>query len=168
MARAALSVVFNQGRDEELAALRARVAELTAERSATRWAALCRAGVHLCAGLDHIRGQFAVRCLIADFVVEEGWCVAEGVTGRFYCPAGRLNFNMDAEGRLMHIESLLVNKVAVDLLHGRWHPLQHYLDYIAGCGIYSAGLFYQGSAPPRAAEEYNRWVHESEGSDSEA
>ena len=65
----------------------------------------------------------------------------------------------------MHIESLLVNKVAVDLLHGRWHPLQHYLDYIAGCGIYSPseGLFYQGSAPPRAAEEYNRWhVHESD------
>jgi len=67
---------------------------------------------------------------------------------------------MDAEG-LMHIESLLVNKVAGDLHMGRWHPLQHYLDYIAGCGIYSPGLFYQGSAPPRAAEEYNRWVLEA-------
>jgi hypothetical protein len=162
MARAALSVVFDQGRDAEITALRARIAELTAERSATRWAALCRAGVLLCANLDHIQGQSAVRCLIADFISEEGWCVAEGVTGRFYCPAGRLNFNMDAEGRLMHIESLLVNKVAGDLHMGRWHPLQHYLDYIAGCGIYSPGLFYQGTAPPRAADEYNRWSADGE------
>ena len=161
MARAALSVVFNQGRDEELAALRARIAELTAERSATRWAALCRAGVKLCADLDHIRGQSAVRCLIADFVVEEGWCVAEGVTGRFYCPAGRLNFNVNSHGMPLHIESLLVNKLAGDLHMGRWHPLQHYLDYIAGCGIYSPGLFYQGAAPPRAAE-YNRWSADGE------
>ena len=160
MARAALSVVFDQGRDAEITGLRARIAELTAARSAERWGTLCRAGVLLCANLDHIQGQSAVRCLIADFISEEGWCVAEGVTGRFYCPAGRLNFNMDAEGRLMHIESLLVNKVAGDLHMGRWHPLQHYLDYIAGCG-YSPGLFYQGSAPPRAAEEYNRWVLEA-------
>ena len=159
MARAALSVVFNQGRDEELAALRARVAELTAERSAERWNTLCRAGVGLCTGLDLFHCEIAVRCLVADFIMEEQWCVAEGVTGRFNPAPGRLNFNVNSHGMPLHIESLLVNKLTGDLLYGRWHPLQHYLRLIAECGIYSPseGLFYQGSAPPRAAEEYNVW-----------
>ena len=37
MARAALSVVFSQGRDDELAALRARVAELERSREDLCW-----------------------------------------------------------------------------------------------------------------------------------
>ena len=69
MERAALAVVFNQGRDEELAALRARVADLTAER----WDILCRAGVRLCAG---VADQRIVRCLVADFVMQEKRCLA--------------------------------------------------------------------------------------------
>ena len=159
MARAALSVVFDQGRDAEITALRARIAELTAERSATRWAALCRAGMRLCAGLDLFHCEIAVRCLVADFINEEGWCVAEGVTGRFNPAPGRLNFNVNSHGMPLHIESLLVNRLAGDLMGGVWHPLQHYLRLIAECGIYSPseGLFYQGSAPPRAAEEYDVW-----------
>ena len=79
MARAALSVVFQQGRDDELAELRRRVAEVAAERSATRWATLCRAGLRLCAGRDLFQCEIAVRNLVADFIVEEKWCVAEGV-----------------------------------------------------------------------------------------
>ena len=153
MARAALSVVFNQGRDEELAALRVRVAELTAERSAEHWNNLCRAGVRLGGCQD------VVRCLVADFVMQEGWCVAEGVTGRFNTAPGRLNFNVNSHGRSLHIESLLVNRLMRDLRDGVWHPLRHYLRLIEECGIYSPseGLFYQGSAPPRAAEEYDVW-----------
>ena len=162
MARAALAVVFNQDRDDELAALRARVAELTAERSATRWATLCRAGVRLCAGLDLFHCEIAVRHLVADFIVEEKWCVAEGVIAegdRFNPAPGRLNFNVNSHGVPLHIEGLLVNRLAGDLMDGEWHPLQHYLRLTAECGVYrpSEGLFYQGSAPPRAAEEYCAW-----------
>ena len=159
MARAALSVVFDQGRDDELMGLRTHIAALTAAHSADRWSTLCRAGLRFCAGLDLFHSETAVRCLIPDFIIDEGWCVAEGVTGRFNCAPGRLNFNMNSHGRPLHIESLLVNRIAGDLMRGVWHPLPHYLRSIAECGIYSPseGLFYQGSAPPRAAEEYNRW-----------
>ena len=162
MARAALSVVFDQGRDDELTALRTHIDTLAAERSADRWNTLCRAGVRCCASM-FCAGQFrraaAVRSLVADFIIEEGWCVAEGITGRFNCAPGRLNFHVDSHGRSLHIESLLVNRLMCDLMDGVWHPLPHYLRYIAECGIYtpSEGMFYQGSAPPRAAEEYKHW-----------
>ena len=152
MERTALAVVFNQGRDEELAALRARVAELTAER----WDVLCRAGVRLCElGAD----ESIIRCLVADFIMQEGWCLAEGVTGRFDASPGRLNFNANSRGMPLHIESLLVNRLTGDLRQGVWHGLSHYFRLIERCGLYSPGegLFYQGSAPPRAAEDYNVW-----------
>ena len=60
---------------------------------------------------------------------------------------------------LLHIESLLVNRLAFDLKVGVWHGPPHSFRLIEECGLYSPGegLFYQGSAPPRAAEEYNVW-----------
>jgi hypothetical protein len=156
MARAALSVVFDQGRDDELVALRARIDALKAEQ----WDVICRGLLRFRADFDDSYAfQYVVRSMIADYVIEEGWCLAEGVTGRFNTSPGRLNFHVDSHGHPLHIESLLANRLTVDLMRGTWHPLRHYLRYIAECGTYtpSEGMFYQGSAPPRAAEEYNRW-----------
>ena len=162
MARAALSVVYAHERDGELAELRRRVGEVAAERSAARWATLCRAGVRLCANLDMFHSEITVRRLVADYIAEEKWCVAEGVVSegdRFNPAPGRLNFNVNVHDVPLHIEGLLVNHIAGDFMDGEWHPLQHYLKLTAECGVYrpSEGLFYQGSAPPRAAEEYSVW-----------
>jgi hypothetical protein len=166
MARAALSVVFDHGRDAELSALRSRIAALEAARSAERWGALCRAGVLL----SRLPERFdAIRSLIAEFIVEERWCVAEGVTGPFYCPPGRLNFHYNAIRSPLHIEAYLVNLLADDLADGVWYSLSTYLNHIAGLGIYtpSENMFYQGDAPPRGVDAYNLWGLESDSSDSE-
>ena len=80
MARAALSVVFSQGRDDELAALRARVAELERSREELCWLDRVQQVKDVCEHitsresiLDHVYG------LLAWPVQQQRWGIREEV-----------------------------------------------------------------------------------------
>ena len=161
MARAALEVVHQHLRDDEVAALRTQA-----------WRALCQAGLRLCRGrpMEECRG--IVRDLIAYYLRDEQWGVAEGVRkDDEEVPAGLLNFNRNADGEFLHIESMLMDRIAHDLRHAYWRPLKQYFEVVQDSGPYRPAhgvMFRRGPAPVRAAEEFNVWADyvESE-SDSE-
>ena len=106
MARAALSVVFNQGRDDEVAELRRRLAQLEqdaageSERSLARsWEALCQAGISL-----QVQGA-QVRSLVERFIGRTRWGVAPGVqyADGTPVPPGPFNFQSNDPVSYTHL-----------------------------------------------------------------
>ena len=98
MARAALSVVFSQGRDDELAALRARVAELERSREDLCWQDRVQRVKDVC---EHITNRESILDhvyeLLAWPIQQQHWGIREDVVamdGIGY-ESGRLNFNRD-------------------------------------------------------------------------
>ena len=174
MARAALSVVFDQGRDAEIAELRRRLAQLEQdaageyERSLARtWEALCQAGISLRGG--------QVRWLVAAFIGRTCWGVAPGVqyADGTPVPPGPFNFASDDHGDFLHLESVLLGYMEDDFLAGNWRSLPEYLQLVQESGLFRlrpGGLFerFHVTAPPRLYDVFNDSDSESEGSDSEA
>ena len=80
MARAALSVVFSQGRDDELAALRARVAELERSREELCWLDRVQQVKDVC---EHITNHESILDhvyeLLAWPIVQQRWGLREEV-----------------------------------------------------------------------------------------
>ena len=97
MARAALSVVYSQGRDDELAALRARVAELERSREDLCWFDRLQQVKFEC---DYVTSYECVMDHVYDLLVwpieQQRWGLREYVVadGVGYAP-GRLSFNRD-------------------------------------------------------------------------
>jgi hypothetical protein len=167
MARAALSVVFSHGRDDELAGLRRRVAQLEEERGAACWATLCQAG------LSFRASDSMTRSLIKVFISTERWGVAPGVqyADGLSVPPGPLNFAADRYGDFLHLESVLVGYITADFQTGNWRSLPEYMQLVQESGFFRrrpGGLFerFPVTAPPRMYHVFNSDL-ESEGSDSE-
>ena len=159
MSRAALSVVFNQGRDEEMAELRRRVAHL--ERRAAgedqrrledAWETLCRAGIRL---------QGDVRALVQDFIERMGWGVADGVqyADGAPVPPGPFNFGANGNGEYLHLESVLLDYIEDDFQERKWRPFQDYVQMLADSELlapHPGALFkrFHVTALPRCYEEF--------------
>ena len=159
MARAALEVAHQHLRDDEVSALRTRA-----------WRALCQAGIRLCRGRCMDGCRSIVRDLIAYYLRDEQWGVAEGVImqkdGRDdgEVGVGLLNFNSNADGEFLHIECMLLDHIARDLRHAFWRPLKSHFELVQDSGLYrpvnprSMWMFHKGPAPVRSAEEFNVWA----------
>ena len=97
MARAALSVVYSQGRDDELAALRARVAELERFREDLCWLDRLQQCKFEC---DYATSYESILDMVYDLLAwpieKQRWGLREYVfaDGLVYAP-GRLSFNRD-------------------------------------------------------------------------
>ena len=91
MARAALSIVFSQGRDDELAALHARVAELERSLEYICWFDRMRQAVSECEGSNNDEFMLNKVCELFTWPIEQQrWGVREGVAA---APPGLLNFH---------------------------------------------------------------------------
>ena len=159
MARAALSVVFDHGRDQELSDLRRRVAQLERNaageyqrRLADSWEALCRAGIRL---------QGDVRALMEDFIERTRWGVADGVqyADGTPVPPGPFNFGADGNGAYLHLESVLLDYIEGDFEERRWRPFTDYLQMMEDSELFMprpGGLFdrFHVTALPRCWEEF--------------
>ena len=97
MARAALSVVYSHGRDDEMSALHARVAELERSREDLCWFDRLQQVKFEC---DHVTSYDCVMDHVYDLLVwpieQQRWGLREYVfaDGVGYAP-GRLSFNRD-------------------------------------------------------------------------
>ena len=97
MARAALSVVYSHGRDDEMSTLRARVAELERSREDLCWFDRLQQVKFEC---DHVTSYDCVMDHVYDLLVwpieQQRWGLREYVfaDGVGYAP-GRLSFNRD-------------------------------------------------------------------------
>ena len=97
MARAALSVVYSHGRDDEMSALRARVAELERSRDELCWFDRLQQVKFEC---DHVTSYECVLDHVYDLLIwpieQQRWGLREYVfaDGLGYDP-GRLSFNRD-------------------------------------------------------------------------
>ena len=120
MARAALSVVFSQGRDDEVTALRARVAELERSIEYICWFDRMRQAVSECEGSNSYVFMLNKVCeLLAWPIEQQHWGVREGVVG---VAPGLLNFHH--EYALEHtVMELLVDAVQDDNLR----PVEYYM-----------------------------------------
>ena len=95
MARAALSVVFSQGRDDELAALRARVAELERSMECICWFDRMRQAVCECEGSNNYEFMLNKVCELFTWPIEQQrWGVREGVAPGLVAP-GLVNFHRE-------------------------------------------------------------------------
>ena len=160
MARAALSVVFNQGRDDEVAELRRRLAQLeqdaageSARRMADCWETLCQAGISL-------QGA-QVRSLVERFIERTRWGVAPGVqyADGTPVPPGPFNLASNRNGDFLHLESVLIGYMEDDFLTGNWRPLPEYLQLVQESGFFRlrpGGLFerFHVTAAPRLYDEF--------------
>ena len=91
MARAALSIVFSQGRDDELAALHARVAELERSLEYICWFDRMRQAVSECEGSNNYEFMLNKVCELFTWPIEQQrWGVREGVAG---VAPGLMNFH---------------------------------------------------------------------------
>ena len=137
MARASLSVVFDQGRDYEVTELRRRIAQLERvaageyeRRMADSWETLCRAGIRL-------RGV-QVRALVEDFFERTRWGVAHGVqyADGTPVPPGPFNFAPNRNGEFLHLESVLIGYIENDFQTHNWRPLPEYLQLVQESGFF--------------------------------
>jgi hypothetical protein len=163
MARAALSLVFAQGRDAEIAELRRRISQLeqdAAGESARTWEALCQAGISLRGG--HVRG------LVAVFIYGTRWGVAPGVqyADGSPIPPGPFNFASNVHGDFLHLETVLLNYMEDDFLTGNWRSLPEYLQLLAESGLFRMrpGLFqrFPMTALPREYDDFHSDESEAE------
>lgn len=172
MARA-LSVVFNHGRDDEVAELRRRIAQLEDERGAACWETICQAGISLRAS------EATTRSLIEVFIHRERWGVAPGVqyNDGLSVPPGPLNFRADRYGDFLHLESVLIGYISDDFRTGNWRSLPEYMQLVHESGFFRrrpGGLFerFPLTASMRMYHVFNSRVSDSgsdsDGSDSDA
>ena len=123
MARAALSIVFSQGRDDELAALRARVAELERSLESICWFDRMRQAVCECEGSNNYEFVLdKVRELFTWPIEQQHWGVREGVTG---VTPGLLNFH-DGGALERTVMTLLVAAVENDEVR----PVEYYMRQV--------------------------------------
>lgn len=186
-ARTALSVAYDHGRDEELRELRLLLAERNREiaelrdrqrmleqrvltnereREASRWEALCQAGIRM-------RG-FDVRHLVDLWITRSCWGITEGVlaaNGSHVVP-GPFNFAPNEHAVFLLPETTLI-RILQDDFHARnWRPFEQYLTLLSESGIFQpreGGHFrrFDMLTMPRLFEEYFDSDDESlsEGSD---
>ena len=164
MARA-LSIVFNHGRDDEVAELRRHIVQLEDERGAACWQTLCHAGISLRAS------EATIRSLIKVFIHRERWGVAPGVqyTDGTPVPPGPFNLASNRYGDFLHLESVLIGYMEDDFLTGNWRPSE-YLQLVQESGFFRlrpGGLFerFHVTAVPR---EYDEFYDIASDSDSES
>ena len=95
MARAALSVVYAHERDDELAALHARVAELERSIEYICWFDRMRQAVCECEGSNNYEFMLNKVCELLTWPIEQQrWGVREGVAPGLVAP-GLLNFHRE-------------------------------------------------------------------------
>ena len=111
MARAALTVVFSQGRDDELTGLRARVAELERSLEHICWFDRMRQAVSECEGSNNYEFVLDKVCELFTWPIEQQhWGVREGLAG---VAPGLLNFH-DGDALERTVMTLLVAAVVND------------------------------------------------------
>ena len=128
MARAALSVVFSQGRDDELAALRARVAELERSREDLCWLDRVQQVKDVC---EHITNHESILDHVYELLVwpieQQRWGIREYVVAMDdigYDP-GRLSFNRDE-----HDFGYDLERTVIELLAESVHAVQSIEHYM--------------------------------------
>ena len=150
MERAALSIIFNQGRDDEVAELPRRLAQrdqevaelrrrqemlerLTADQYHQRlgdtWESLCQAGIRL--------RRMQVRALVERFIARSRWGVAYGVRDANGTPVtpGPFNFAPNQRGEHLHLETVLLGFMQSDFQAHMWRPLMEYLQLLRESGL---------------------------------
>ena len=129
MARAALSVVFSQGRDDELAALRARVAELERSREDLCWFDRLQQVKFEC---DHVTSYDCVMDHVYDLLVwpieQQRWGLREYVfaDGVGYAP-GRLSFNRDEHDFGYDLERTVIVLLADAVQNDELESIEYYM-----------------------------------------
>ena len=124
MARAALSIVFSQGRDDELAGLRARVAELERSLEYICWFDRMRQAVSECEGSNNYEFVLdKVRELFTWPIEQQHWGVREGVAG---VAPGLLNFH-DGDALERTVMTLLVAAVVNE---EEVRPVEYYMRQV--------------------------------------
>ena len=187
MERAALAVVYDHGRDDELRELRRLlvqrnqeiadlrdrqrmleqlVATSTRERDEACWEALCQAGIRM--------GGFDVRHLVELYITRSHWGIVEGVyaaNGSRVVP-GPFNFAPNVNAEFLVPETTLIRLLQNDFQNRTWRPLPQYLQMLSESGIFQpreGGHFQRHflAITPRLFEEYFDTDDEglSEGSD---
>ena len=122
MARAALSIVFSQGRDDELAALRARVAELERSLEHICWFDRMRQAVSECEGSNNYEFVLNKVCELFTWPIEQQrWGVREGLA----VAPGLLNFH-DGDALERTVMTLLVAAVVNDEVR----PIEYYMRQV--------------------------------------
>ena len=172
--RAALSVVYDHSRDDEIrelrrlllqrnqeiATLRERqgiLEQLAAgyrrERMEARWEALCEAGIRM--------GGFDTRHLVETHFARTCWGIAEGVYdahGVLVAP-GPFNFAPNEQATFLLPEATLIRIIQDDFHNRNWRPLSQYLQQLSESGIFrprEGGHFQQFhlTRMPRLSDEY--------------
>ena len=130
MARAALSVVFSQGRDDELAALRARVAELERSREDLCWQDRVQQVKHVC---EHITNRESILDhvyeLLAWPIEQQRWGIREDVVamdGIGY-ESGRLSFNRYEDDFGYDLERTVMEVLADAVMNGSLQSVKRYM-----------------------------------------
>ena len=173
-ARAALSVIYDHGRDDEVRELRAllaqrnqEIADLRArqemlerltvtnnlERAEANWEMLCQAGIRM--------GGRDIRPLVETHITRSCWGIAEGVldaNGSRVVP-GRFNFAPNEHAEFLLPETTLIRLLQDDFQTRNWRPLTEYLQLLSESGIFQpreGGHFqrYHLTRLPRLYEEY--------------
>ena len=122
MARAALSIVFSQGRDDELAGLRARVAELERSLEYICWFDRMRQAVSECEGSNNYEFVLdKVRELFTWPIEQQHWGVREGAG----VAPGLLNFH-DGDALERTVMALIVIAVENDEMR----PVEYFMRQV--------------------------------------
>ena len=129
MARAALSVVYSQGRDDEMSALRARVAELERSREELCWFDRLQQVKFEC---DHVTSYECVLDYVYDLLVwpieQQRWGLREYVfaDGVGYAP-GRLSFNRDEHDVGYDLERTVTVLLADAIQNDELEHIEYYM-----------------------------------------
>ena len=122
MARAALSIVFSQGRDDELAALRARVAELERSLEHICWFDRMRQAVSECEGSNNYEFVLNKVCELFTWPIEQQrWGVREGVAAA----PGLLNFH-----RGYAVERTVMALIVIAVENDEMRPVEYFMRQV--------------------------------------
>ena len=151
MERAALAVVYDHGRDDELRELRRllllrnqeiadlrqnqamleqRAANTLNQREEAAWEALCQAGIRM--------GGRDIRQLVEIHITRSCWGITEGVidANNARVAPGPFNFAPNERGEWLLPELTLLTILSDDFRTRNWSPFPQYLRLLSESGIF--------------------------------